>query len=89
MGGATWKIIEMEKNVFFPTGNDISQLFKVSAKKFKRKGLKVHTLLISVKIIHMPEVDKYLCLILQQETICDEFSRDLFYNFEINKIFLH
>ena len=35
MGGTTWKIIEMIKNVFFPTGNDISQLFKVSAKKFK------------------------------------------------------
>ena len=45
MGGATWKIIEMKKNVFFPTGNDISQLFKVSAKKFKKKGLIVHTLL--------------------------------------------
>ena len=45
MGGATWKIIEMKKNVFFSTGNDILQLFKVSAKKFKKKGLIVHTLL--------------------------------------------
>ena len=45
MGGATWKIIEMKKNVFFPTGNDILQLFKVSAKKFKKKGLIVHTLI--------------------------------------------
>ena len=45
MYGATWKIIEMEKNVFFPTGIDISQLFKVSAKKFKKKGLIVRTLL--------------------------------------------
>ena len=33
------------KNVFFLTCNDISQLFKASAKKFKKKGLIVHTLL--------------------------------------------
>ena len=39
MDGATWKIIEIIKNVFFPTENDISQLFKVPAKKFKNKGL--------------------------------------------------
>ena len=45
MGGATWNIIEMINNVFFPTGNDISQITKVSAKKFKGKGLIVHTLL--------------------------------------------
>ena len=50
MGGATWKIIEMIKNVFFPRGNDISQLFKVSAKKFKKKCLIVHTLLLVVFI---------------------------------------
>ena len=42
MGGATWKIIEMIKNVFFPTGNDNSQLFKVSAKKSRKKGLIAH-----------------------------------------------
>ena len=44
MGGTTWKIIEMKKNVFFPTGNDMLQLFKVSAKKFKKKGLIVQIL---------------------------------------------
>ena len=27
------------KNVFSPTGNDILQLSKLSAKKFKKKGL--------------------------------------------------
>ena len=48
MGGATWKIIEMKKNVFFPTGNDISQLFKVSTKKFKKKRLIAHTLLLDI-----------------------------------------
>ena len=37
MGGATWKIIKMKKNVFFSTGNDISQIFKVYVKKFKKK----------------------------------------------------
>ena len=64
MGGATWKIIEMKKNVFFPTGNDISQLFEVSAKKFKRKGLIVHTLILNIfwgwiceKIKHIRAVD--------------------------------
>ena len=36
----------MIENVFFPTGNDILQLFKVFAKKFKKKGLIVHTLII-------------------------------------------
>ena len=45
MGGATWKIMEMKKNVFFPTGNAISQLFKVYAKKFKKKGLIIQILL--------------------------------------------
>ena len=35
-----------DKNVFYRTGNDILQLFKVSAKKFKKKGLIVHTLLL-------------------------------------------
>ena len=48
MGRATWKITEMIKKI--PTGNDILQLFKVSAKKFKRKGLIVHALLLSCTI---------------------------------------
>ena len=39
---------QMIKNVLFLTGNDISQLFKVSAKKFKKKGLIVHTLVEAV-----------------------------------------
>ena len=38
-----------DKNVFYRTGNDILQLFKVSAKKFKKKGLIGHTLLLDVK----------------------------------------
>ena len=45
MGGATWKIIDIIKSLF-RAGNDISQLFKVSAKNFKKKGLIVHTLIL-------------------------------------------
>ena len=44
-GQSNLEKIIMIKNVFFPTGNDISQLFKVSAKKSKKKGLIVHTLI--------------------------------------------
>ena len=40
-----------DKNVFFPTGDDISQLFKVSTKKFKIKGLIVHTLITEERSI--------------------------------------
>ena len=62
MGGATWKNIVVNENVFFQTGNDILQLFKVSAKKFKKKGPIVYTLISAesserANILHIPYLD--------------------------------
>ena len=35
----------IDKKCIFPTGNHISQLFKVFAKKFKKKGLIVRVMI--------------------------------------------
>ena len=47
MDGTTWKIIEMK--FFYPTGNDISQFFKVSAKKLKKRSHSAYPIHIAVR----------------------------------------
>ena len=61
----------MKKNVFFSTGNDILQLFKVSAKKLKKKGFMVHTLPLKKVFRQFSGMDIFRDV--REEDVIDEY----------------